>query len=113
MKISLLDGRDFHANDRHPGMAIVNQAFATTYLSGENPVGKAFAGVSRSTPIRIVGLVRNARYWNMSEPMGPAAYLPFAAVDEKGAPQPAGNATVLVRTSTVDPVAVAAFCAER
>ncbi|MCU1258623.1 MAG: hypothetical protein JWO80_1508 [Bryobacterales bacterium] len=39
--------------------------------------------------------------------MGPAAYLPFAAVDEKGAPDARASATLLVRTSTVNPVGMA------
>jgi putative ABC transport system permease protein len=108
MKISLLDGRDFQPNDKHPGVAIVNQAFAMTYLGGENPLGRVFTGVAGRTPIRIVGVVANARYWSMRDAMGPAAYLPFAAVDEKGAPDARASATLLVRTSTVDPAGVAA-----
>jgi putative ABC transport system permease protein len=108
MKIPLLAGRDFQPNDKHPGVAIVNHAFAMTYLGGENPVGRVFMGVAGRSPIQIVGVVANARYWSMRDTMEPAAYLPFAAVDEKGAPDARASATFLVRTSTVDPAGVAA-----
>ncbi len=109
MKIPLLDGRDLQPSDVHPGSAIVNESFAKAYFGGENPVGRTFVGVAGSIPVRIVGLVRDARYWNMRDRLGPAAYLPFATVDSKGSAQPKSDASLLVRTATEGPLAMAAL----
>ena len=42
MKIPLIDGRDFRANDTAPGAAIVNETFAKEFFQGEDPVGRSF-----------------------------------------------------------------------
>ena len=109
MKIPLLDGRDLQDGDVRPGTAIVNESFAKAYFHGENPVGKTFLGMSGNTPVRIVGLVRDARYWNMKDPMEPAAYLPFTTVNGKGVEQPVKEASFLVRTAAEDPLGIAAL----
>ena len=88
MRIPLLDGRDFRASDRQPGVAIVNEAFAKEYFGGEDPVGKSFALVDFSadhTSFSVVGYVANARYRNMRQPMMPVAYLPFSEDYSRGA----------------------------
>jgi len=101
MKIAFVHGRDFLASDTSLGVAIVNEAFAKAYFDGENPVGKSFdKGHSR---FRIVGLVRDARYSGMREPVLPTAYLPFQSVDERGAwawapMAPRSRGTFIVRT---------------
>jgi predicted permease len=111
MKIPLIDGRDFRANDTSPGIAIVNETFAKQYFRGENPVGKSF---ERGNPAgrmhyQIVGLVRDARYRNMREPILPVAYVPFHAIDGKGALQPIREGTFIVRTSGSNPLALASI----
>lgn len=103
MQIPLLDGRDFRASDRQPGVAIVNKAFAKEYFRGEDPVGKSFAAVDFSgnhTPFRVVGYVANARYRDMREPMMPVAYLPFSEDYSRG--------TYIVRTAGPNPLALSA-----
>jgi hypothetical protein len=103
MRIPLLDGRDFRASDRQPGVAIVNKAFAKEYFGGEDPVGKSFAVVNFSgdhTSFRVVGYVANARYRNMREPMLPVAYLPFSEDYSRG--------TYIVRTAGPNPLALSA-----
>jgi putative ABC transport system permease protein len=52
-------------------VAIVNEAFAKAYFGGEDPVGKWFETPwgSQRARIQIVGLVRDARYRNMREPI--------------------------------------------
>ena len=78
MKIPLLAGRGFRASDIYlsagkSGAAIVNQTFARQYFNGQNPVGRTFAtttGGLRDVQFRIVGLVGDARYRNMREPLG-------------------------------------------
>jgi hypothetical protein len=82
MRIPLIDGRDFRASDTSPGAAMVNETFAKAFLNGENPVGKSFER-GRHLRYQIVGLVRDARYRNMREPILPVAFVPFHAIDAK------------------------------
>ncbi len=101
MRIPLLQGRDLRASDA-TGAALVNQAFARQYLAGENPVGRSFDVVlneGRRNPYRIVGLVGDARYRNMREPMQPTAYFPFNGSYRR--------ATLMVRTASQNPLAMA------
>jgi putative ABC transport system permease protein len=101
MKMPLLDGRDF--TDADAGVAIVNQAFATQYFNGENPVGKWFQGSPTNSPPQrflIVGLVRDARYRYLREPFLPVAYVPFR-------PQGKDRATFIVRTADDNPLTMA------
>ncbi len=107
MKIAFVDGRDFLVSDTSPGVAIVNEAFAKAYFDGENPVGKSFdKGQSR---YRIVGLVRDAMYSRMREPLLPTAYVPFQSIDERGswADQTRGRGTFIVRTYSPNPLTLA------
>jgi len=103
MKIPLIGGRDFGASDAHPGTAIVNQAFAREYFEGRDPVGRSFETTSAGprTRFRIVGLVKNARYQSMRETMLPIAYVPLQSADTRS------SATILVRSSSSDPLALA------
>ena len=110
MKIPFIDGRDFRASDTSPGVAIVNEAFAKQYFNGENPIGKSFESVGRDgSRFQIVGLVRDARYRNMREPILPVAYVPFHSIDANGALQPIGQGTFIVRTSSSNPLALASI----
>lgn len=103
MKIPLIDGRDFRPGDTSPGVALVDQAFAKEYFHGEDPVGKSFEKTSASR-FEIIGLVRDARYRNMREPITPTAYVPLRLAAAKEA---LSEATFLVRTSTPNPLAIA------
>lgn len=112
MKIPFIDGRDFWASDTHPGVAIVNKTFAKRYFGGENPVGKSFEtieGTGTRTRFQIVGLVRDARYQNMREPILPVAYVPFQSVDAKGSLRAKSKGTFIVRTSSANPLALASI----
>jgi putative ABC transport system permease protein len=107
MKIRLLDGRDFLETDVYPGTAIVNEAFARAYFDGEDPVGRSFERTFDHAHFQIVGLVADARYRNMREPITPTAYVPFQAVDASGELQPVSKETFIVRTATANPLALA------
>ncbi len=110
MKIPLLGGRDFRASDTYPGVAIVNDTFAKRYFKGENPIGRMFDQTEDEgarTRLQIVGLVRDARYGGVREPIPPVAYVPFQSVDHKGAGRAIGRATFIVRTSSSNPLALA------
>jgi predicted permease len=104
MRIPLIDGRDFRASDTYPGTAIVNEAFAKEYFHGENPVGKWFDRTRSGNRCEIVGLVGDARYRNMREPITPTAYVPLRL---NGPDEALGGATFLVRTSRKNPLTLA------
>jgi putative ABC transport system permease protein len=112
MRIPLLDGRDFHAGDVNPLVAIVNQLFAKQYFNGEDPVGKWFERVDPSggrSRFQIVGLIRDARSRDrLRWPIRPTVYIPFSSVDSSGALRPSGRGTFVVRTVTANPLALAA-----
>jgi predicted lysophospholipase L1 biosynthesis ABC-type transport system permease subunit len=57
--------------------------------------------------LQVVGLVRDARYLEMREKLLPVAYIPFRQVDAKGAVQPTRRGTLIVRTSSANPRALA------
>ena len=110
MKIPFIGGRDFRASETYPGVAIVNRTFARQYFAGENPVGKSFettGAAGARTRFEIIGLVGDVSYRDIREPILPQVYVPFPSVDAKGALQPIGLATFIVRTSGRNPLALA------
>jgi predicted permease len=112
MRIPFMDGRDFRANDTYPGVAIVSETFAKRFFQGKNPVGRWFEEAGDEggrLRLQIVGLVRDARYLGMRGPILPVAYVPFRRVDDKGALQPRGRGTFIVRTASSDPLALASI----
>ncbi|MGO8736372.1 MAG: ADOP family duplicated permease [Terriglobia bacterium] len=110
MRIPFIDGRDFLPSDKSPGVAIVNRAFAKQYFNGEDPVGKSFEKVSPEGSrfrFQIVGLVGDARYRNLREPITPTVYVPFASIDAIGAVVPIDTGAFIVRTLSSNPLALA------
>jgi predicted permease len=111
MGIPLLDGRDLTPNEVYPGAAIVNEAFAKQCFGGKNPLGLWFEkatgdGVTRDR-FQVVGLVRDARYRNMREPITPTAYVPFHTVNAAGALRPKAAGTFVVRIFSQNPLPLA------
>jgi predicted lysophospholipase L1 biosynthesis ABC-type transport system permease subunit len=91
-------------------VAIVNRTFARQYFAGENPVGKSFGtkeAAGARTRFEIIGLVGDVSYRDIRGPILPQVYVPFPSVDAKGALQPIGQGTFIVRTSTPNPLALA------
>lgn len=107
MKIRLIDGREFLESDAYPGTAIVNEAFARAYFDGEDPVGRWFEKTFDHSHFQIVGLVGDARYRSMREPITPTAYVPFQAIDANGELLPVSKETYVVRTASANPLALA------
>ena len=110
MGIGRIDGREFRRGDVPPrisgpaqplpGVGVVNEAFARTYFSGQNPVGNTVnVRVSKdiSAPLEIIGYVRDAVYNSVREVVPPTVYVPM--VDRS-------RGTFLVRTAG-DPRALA------
>lgn len=112
MKIPLLAGRDLRAHENYPSVAIVNEAFVKQCFGGANPIGQWFEketgnGVTRDR-FQVIGVVRDARYRNMREPILPTAYVPFHSIS-KGAPQAKSSGAFIVRTSAENPMALASI----
>jgi predicted permease len=111
MNIPFIQGRDLGEKETFPGTAIVNEAFARRCFGGANPIGRWFEketgdGVTRAR-FQVVGLVRDARYRNLREPITPTVYVPFQSVDSKGLIQPKASGSLIVRTSGSNPLALA------
>jgi predicted permease len=81
MDVPILKGRNFDARDvpGSPRVAIVNEAFARTYLPGRDPIGQAFqmeVGPGEAQPlIQIVGLTRDTKYRNLREGFQPMVFI--------------------------------------
>jgi predicted permease len=95
MRIPLVEGRDLRPGDVYPGAAIVNQAFVRQCLGGGIGTGKWFEresgnGVTRMRT-QVVGVVGDARYRNLREPITPTVYTPYS--------QPTASAAFIVRAS--------------
>ncbi len=101
MGIPILLGRDFRAQDIplvaverpekfNPAMeddwrgdfarvALVNETFARRYFAGQSPVGRRFSqGMEyrAGKSFEIIGVVRDARYFGLREPVEPMVYAP-------------------------------------
>jgi putative ABC transport system permease protein len=76
----LIAGRDFNAYDTpgSPKVAIVNQALATKFFAGQNPIGKRYrqeGGNKLGDLVEIVGVVKDAKYVALREDIRPTVYL--------------------------------------
>jgi predicted permease len=85
----IVSGRDFTDADR-PGtrrVAIVNQAFARTFLGEANPLGRTvrqLEGPPGHGPMEwdIIGVTSDAVYESLRAPIPPTMYLAFHQIDE-------------------------------
>jgi predicted permease len=86
----LIAGRQFTDADRRsaPPVAIVNQAFVRRFMNGASPLGhivrdRGIPGLpNKDNPKEIVGVVADAVYRNLREPIPPTLYVPVAQVNE-------------------------------
>jgi hypothetical protein len=83
-------GRDFTDGDVFgtPKVAIVSEMFAKKYRLGANPVGHRLRRSSKDTDpfdIEIVGMVADAAYNRVREPITPVFFLPYRQNDRLGA----------------------------
>lgn len=103
MRTSVIAGRDFDGRDRPGGVttALVNERFVEKYFDGESPIGKVvrtsdFPG-RPGRPIEIIGIVGDAAYTDLREPLSPTMYWAFAQQEEP----PSGVVLSLRTTSEV------------
>jgi predicted permease len=80
LRIPLLTGRDFRAEDDEtaPGVMIVNESFARRFFDGRDPVGHRVQIYGK--PFKIVGMVKDSKYYNLSEAPQPYFYMSFDQV---------------------------------
>src|SRR5437762_6706930 len=70
MRIPLLAGRDFLANDGAgaPRVAVVDRKFAVNHFGQENPLGKLITlGDVPGQSIQIVGVIRENHYYSLRQ----------------------------------------------
>jgi putative ABC transport system permease protein len=80
LKIPLVDGRFFTANDSidAPGVVVVSRAFVKAYFRGENPIGKRirFTFSAQNPFLQIVGVAGDTASVDLAAPPPPIIYAP-------------------------------------
>jgi putative ABC transport system permease protein len=78
LKIPLVDGRFFTANDSNdaPGVVVVSRAFVRAYFHGENPLGKRirFTFSAQNPFLQIVGVAGDTASVDLAAPAPPIIY---------------------------------------
>ena len=109
MHIPLIDGRDLRLDETFPSGALVNEAFVKRYFPNRPALGQWFKktqGENQFARMQVVGIVGDARYRDMREPITPTAYVPFRG-GLAGAQKTVKEATLMVRTSSQNPLILA------
>jgi putative ABC transport system permease protein len=78
MKLPLVAGREFTANDNAaaPPVVIINEAAARTYWPNQNPLGKRL--IIGAQPAEIIGVTGASRYRSLTQAFRPGMLLPSA-----------------------------------
>jgi len=111
MRIPLVSGRDLHESDTYPNAVIVNETFARKFLNDVNVVGRSVEKASDDGSrerMQIVGVMRDADYRGVREPMLPVVFVPFHHVGATGEMRTVSEETFIVRTASANPLALAA-----
>ena len=95
MAIPLIEGRDFTMEDDkgESRVVIVNETFARRFWPGESAIGKRVRQGEPNNPFwQIVGVVKDSKYWTISEDRQPFVYYPMVRGYD-------GDASIMVRAS--------------
>lgn len=86
MSMSLTEGRDFTTQDdaENAQVIIVNEAFAARFLAGVSPIGHTVSWHGGTRRMRIIGIVKNVKYHQLTEAPLPFMYVPLAQFDRPG-----------------------------
>lgn len=106
MKIPLVSGRDFLPDDTSPGAAIVNETFAKTFFSGQDPIGRTFERGANHIN-KIVGVTPDVPYDDLREPNRAVFYVPLNEINDKSAPNAIDFAAFAIHTDARNPLALA------
>lgn len=82
LRVPLLAGRDFKPEDNEnaPRVMIVNESFARRFFDGRDPVGRRVRIDGK--PFTIVGMVKDSKYYSLSEAPQPYFYMSFDQVHD-------------------------------
>lgn len=93
MGIPLILGRGFGSQDtdKSQRVAVISQTMAERFFPNTSPLGKRFGidGPDSGNQLEIVGVVKDARYGDLTEEFAPMAYYPY-----EQNPQPLSNFVV-------------------
>jgi predicted permease len=94
MGIRFMQGRGYQAAEQRQlgGLfpLVVNEEFARLHWPGvSNVIGKrvAYNGSAMNTWMTVIGVVKDARHYGLSEPMRPGLYLPMSILDSTASRQ--------------------------
>jgi putative ABC transport system permease protein len=106
MQIPLVAGRFFNDHDDAASerVCIINEDVAKRFPPGQNPIGQII-DTADVRGLRVVGLVRQVKYWKLNDEAEPEVYQPEWQVSDP-------RMSVVVRT-TGDPLSVAAALREQ
>jgi predicted permease len=81
--IPLVLGREFSRQDNEtaPKVAVVNERLARYYFGGQNPIGRRIGWGQADT--EIVGVARDAKYYDLREQPLRAFYVPYTQVSDR------------------------------
>ena len=105
VRMPLIAGRDFGESDNEsaPAVVIVNEALAKHYFPGTNPIGRKIqlssifkAGTGDANEGEIVGLVRNAHYFTVTDEYQAGIFVPLLQLKSTDF---SSRQTLLVRTN--------------
>jgi predicted permease len=80
MEVSIRVGRGFtdRDNQKAPKVAVINETAARKYFPDENPMGRHFGStVETAGQLEIVGVLRDAKYASVRDPVPPTMYVPY------------------------------------
>jgi predicted permease len=112
----LVAGRAFTDRDRKgtSPVAVVNQAFVRRFLNGQDPIGHTVQrrpifnrnrpGAPPEVPKEIVGVVADAVYRTLREPVPPTMYLPMDQLEDAFRP---ASTSLIVRAAVGPPASLA------
>jgi predicted permease len=112
LQMPLLAGRDFTEadNDHAPPVVVVNEALVKHYFSGQDPIGKKIvlgsifkSGDQDKTQAEIVGVVRNAHYFDVKDEQQEAIFTALFQVQ----PEQFGSAQTLIIRTAGNPASLA------
>ena len=98
LRMPLVEGRDFSDADKQgaPPVVIINEGMAQHYFRDKDPIGQKISFDSDTAPAEVVGVVRNAHYFDVQDEKQEAIFTPLLQADLKDLPY---EETLILRTN--------------